>query len=250
MGILKLRDVVLGEGRPKICVPLTSRTLEGLLLEIDEFKKSDADLVEWRADYFESCLDENKMIQALGEIRTRLVGAPLIFTFRTKNEGGECEISKGSYASLYKKIIETGSADAVDIELNIGVDLICEISETAREKNTACLISYHDFKSTPEKKKIIGILNKMVELGADIAKVAVVPKDFSDVLTLLAATEEFSSKADCPVITMSMGKLGSISRVSGKFSGSAMTFGTIKNSSAPGQLSVSDLLKILDIFEK
>ena len=83
----------------------------------------------------------------------------------------------------------------------------------------------------------------MQELGTDVAKFAVMPTCERDVLTLLSATLTMKEQHnDTPVITMSMGRLGALSRVCGTLSGSAVTFGTAGRASAPGQLP-ADLLK-------
>ena len=91
----------------------------------------------------------------------------------------------------------------------------------------------------------------MQELHADILKIAVMPKNRQDVLTLLAATEEMERKdAKSPLVTMSMGGLGVISRCAGESFGSSITFGAAEKASAPGQLEVSELKKILDTIHK
>lgn len=75
------------------------------------------------------------------------------------------------------------------------------------------------------------------------------PRSAKDVLTLLSATENVKSLyPDEPLITMSMGKLGAVSRISGEIFGSAMTFGSAKKASAPGQIEVTALQKILEIL--
>ena len=71
------------------------------------------------------------------------------------------------------------------------------------------------------------------------------PKKPKDVLRLMSMTEEKNRQAPCPLVTMAMGDLGRISRVSGKLTGSAMTFGTVGGASAPGQLPVEDLRRII-----
>ena len=91
-----------------------------------------------------------------------------------------------------------------------------------------------------------GRLMGMKKLGADVAKLACMPNSAKDVLTLLSATEAVKSQyPDEPIITMSMGKLGAISRISGEIFGSALTFGSAKKASAPGQLEVTTLQQIL-----
>ena len=88
-----------------------------------------------------------------------------------------------------------------------------------------------------------------LKLGADIPKIAVMPQSKKDVLTLLAATEEMASEhADRPIITISMGKDGMISRLCGEVFGSALTFGTAGKASAPGQINVDELRQVLEMF--
>ena len=88
----------------------------------------------------------------------------------------------------------------------------------------------------------------MQELGVDVPKIAVMPQNKKDVITLLAATEEmFTNYADRPIITMSMAGTGAISRLSGEAFGSALTFGAVGKVSAPGQINVEDLKTVLNI---
>ena len=91
----------------------------------------------------------------------------------------------------------------------------------------------------------------MQDLGADILKIAVMPNDKKDVLKLLAATEEMANEyADRPIITMSMAGTGVISRLCGEVFGSAVTFGSAKKASAPGQIDVEDLNQVLNLLHK
>ena len=83
-------------------------------------------------------------------------------------------------------------------------------------------------------------------MGADIPKIAVMPRSKRDVLTLLSATEEMASDyADRPIITMSMAGLGSISRLSCEVFGSCLTFGSGSMASAPGQIDAQELKEVL-----
>ena len=90
----------------------------------------------------------------------------------------------------------------------------------------------------------------MREMGCDIAKIAVMPQNRADVLTLLQVTEQMSRELDCPVISMSMAKDGVISRLCGEVFGSCLTFGTVGKASAPGQIGTKDLALVLDIIHK
>lgn len=89
----------------------------------------------------------------------------------------------------------------------------------------------------------------MEALGADIWKIAVMPQNGRDVLTLLDATLTMTEAEDCsPVISMSMAALGAVSRLSGEVFGSAVTFAAAGRASAPGQISVDKMSEMLDIL--
>jgi 3-dehydroquinate dehydratase-1 len=88
------------------------------------------------------------------------------------------------------------------------------------------------------------------QLGADVAKVAVMPRNLDDVLTLLTATHEASKKLRIPLVSMSMGPLGSLTRLFGWAFGSALTFAVGASSSAPGQVPVEDLNTVLAILQR
>ena len=88
---------------------------------------------------------------------------------------------------------------------------------------------------------------KMQQVGADLPKVAVMPHDSTDVLTLLDATIETKNKYFAtPIITISMGNLGVASRLCGEVFGSAMTFASAGDSSAPGQIGLDIVNSVLD----
>ena len=91
----------------------------------------------------------------------------------------------------------------------------------------------------------------MQECGADLLKLAAMPTDAEDVLTLLSATWEMKEKyARQPLITMSMGGTGIVSRLSGEIFGSALTFGSAGVASASGQIGVSELRNVLDLLHR
>ena len=122
---------------------------------------------------------------------------------------------------------------------------------TAHANGVKVIASNHDFHKTPAKEEIVSRLRKMQDLGADIPKIAVMPQNKKDVLTLLAATEEMASEyADRPIITMSMSGTGVISRLCGEVFGSALTFGAVGKVSAPGQMGIEDLTTVLGLLHK
>ena len=77
------------------------------------------------------------------------------------------------------------------------------------------------------------------------------PQNKEDVLTLLQATEEMCRMhGKTPVITMSMSGSGLISRLCGEVFGSAVTFGSAGQASAPGQMDAAELRNILNTIHR
>lgn len=249
--IVQVKGLRLGEGRPKICVSLVGKTNKQIIEEAKYLKKLKLDLVEWRADHYEFVKDLNRVKELLKQLREEIKDLPILFTFRSKKEGGEKEISIEYYIELNKVVVDTKKIDLIDIELFMGDDIVKDIVTYAHNNNIKVVISNHDFDKTPEQKEIITRLCKMQDLGADLPKIAVMPKSTKDVLTLLCATNEMITEhAKRPIITMSMGDIGLVSRISGETFGSALTFGAAKKASAPGQIAVQDLYEVLNLIHR
>lgn len=250
--IVEVKDIRIGDGIPKICVPIVGINNLEIIDQVKNIKESKVDLVEWRVDYYEEVEDIEKVKEILKKIRNEINELPILFTFRTKKEGGEKDIPIEHYINLNKEILSTKLIDIVDVELFIGESVVSNLIDIAHKNNTKVIISNHDFCTTPSKQEIINRLCKMQDLKGDICKIAVMPNSHKDVITLLDATQEMKALySTVPIVTMSMGKLGLISRLSGEIFGSSITFGTTSNkASAPGQICINELKNILDIIHK
>ncbi|MBE6068789.1 MAG: type I 3-dehydroquinate dehydratase [Clostridium lundense] len=251
MNTVKIKNIVLGDGIPKICVPISAKTKEEIIEEAVSFKNIHVDVVEWRVDWFNDAFDIEKVKDVLKDLVLALNNIPLLFTFRTSKEGGEKAIDSKTYAELNKAVATTGLVDMVDVEAFTGDEIVKDIIKSAHRSGVKVVASNHDFGKTPSKDDIIYRLRKMQDLGADIPKIAVMPKSKLDVLELLEATVIMSEKyADRPIITMSMSGMGAISRLAGEVFGSALTFGAAKKASAPGQMGAEDLYDGLQLIHK
>lgn len=249
MNIIRVRDITIGEGTPKVCVPIVGRSREEILRQMEKGKASGADLVEWRADWYEALWEPGCLEGMLDALREGLCNLPLLVTLRSSREGGEQEIGTEQYEEFLMRVIASGSADLLDVELFMGEELLKKICQAAHGRGVRVVASSHDFQKTPLKEEILSRLKRMQEAGADLLKIAVMPSDPGDVLTLLSATWEMHSLyARQPLITMSMGKLGVLSRISGEVFGSALTFGAAEQASAPGQIGVEELRRAHSII--
>ena len=249
MAIVKVRNLEIGAGFPKICVPIVDKTEEDIIESARNIVNAGVDLVEWRVDWFEDIFDFKKVQKILEKLRQILGECPLLFTCRTAVDGGEISLTPQQYEKINQIAIESSYIDMIDIEILNYSEVVTELLDEAHSHNVIVIGSTHDFYSTPAKEVMIEKVISMQKMGADIAKIAVMPKDKKDVLNLLAVTEELVREYDStPVVTMSMGPQGVISRIAGKVFGSAMTFGTVGKASAPGQIDVEDLRTVMKIL--
>ncbi|MDD3221319.1 MAG: type I 3-dehydroquinate dehydratase [Clostridia bacterium] len=251
MNKIYIRDLIIGEGRPKICVPICGKNQEEILGEAEKIHELPADVVEWRADWYDDIFDVASLQKILEALRGILGEKPILFTFRSIQEGGEKAVRPEQYFAMNLAACESGYADAVDVELFMDKKVKKSIIDVAHRYEKTVIASNHDFIKTPDKDEIIRRLILMDEMDADILKIAVMPKKKSDVLELLGATEEMERLyTEKPLVTMSMGPLGLISRLSGETFGSAMTFGAGEKVSAPGQMPAKQLKLVLDAIHE
>ncbi|SHI73325.1 type I 3-dehydroquinate dehydratase [Lutispora thermophila] len=243
---IKLRSKLLGGEKPLICVPLASVDEVSILTEIDEVINMKPDVIEWRADYFESILDVSKVKNILEIIRSKNESIPIIFTCRSHDEGGYRNIDDETRLKLFTDVVDTGFIDVMDVELAFGNERIEKIKSLAIQKDVKLILSYHSFTDTPSENFIVEKIKEQIKNGADISKIAVMPKDQGDVLKLLNATYRARKEISNPIIGISMGPIGSITRLTAFVFGSDMTFAAGVNASAPGQLPIEVMRKYID----
>ena len=230
-----VRGYHIGEGRPKVIVPIVETTESKILERAFEFSRLRVDCVEWRVDWFEQCSDAHSVISCLQKLRVTLKDKLLLVTFRTKDEGGEVFLTHSEYLNFINTVINTNCADLIDIEFFTAGSDIRKLIDNAHSSGVIVVCSSHDFQKTPNESELVTRMIRMQQVGADLPKVAVMPHDDMDVLTLLSTTVIMRNKhPGTPIITISMGRLGIASRLCGGTFGSAMTFANTGESSAPG----------------
>lgn len=234
----------------KTIVPITAKTKEQALAQAQVIANTaDADLAEFRIDLL-SFANDTKQVIALGhELKKILGNKPMIATIRTKNEGGQLEISDVDYGKTYQAYLKNPFMDWLDVEMFRDQKVVSEIVQKAHQKKVLVVMSNHDFQKTPSQDEIEKRLLKQDQMGADILKIAVMPKSKQDVFTLMNATLKVSQQTTKPLLTMSMGQLGSISRVATANMGGSYSFGMIGQASAPGQIDVTKLKQILQTVQ-
>lgn len=236
---------------PVICTPLVGRTQQQVLSEVQLMIAKKPDLLEWRVDFFEGIADVTQVLALAAAIRQQAGGIPVLFTRRSIREGGEkIPIDEESVLALYGAIMDSKAVELIDFEMSSDPAHIAQVRAQSRAHGIQLVLSFHDFHSTPEHAVLCQRFAQAQQLGADVAKVAVMPQRLEDVLVLLSATLECSQKLDIPVVSMSMGSYGAVTRMVGGVFGSAMSFAVGAAASAPGQLPMEDLQAVLEIVNR
>lgn len=246
--MLKVKDKIIGTGKPLVCISVMDEKKDDIVAEVKKLVEEKVEMIEWRVDAFSGAESPNAVREVLSEIASSVKDTILVFTFRSKEQGGLKSLSNEKVYDLHQVAAESKVVDFIDVEYFYTEDADDEIEQLQR-MGTKVITSHHDFHETPSADVLFMLLEQMKHSNADIVKLAMMPQDAEDVLRLLEETNHFHKRyPEQPLITMSMGKLGAISRVCGEIFGSCVTFGAGKNASAPGQIKREKLDAILEVL--
>jgi 3-dehydroquinate dehydratase-1 len=236
---------------PAVCAPLVARTGEGLAAECAAVAAKKPDLIEWRVDFFEEIADAPRVIGTARRLKTAAGGIPILFTRRSHREGGEhIAIEEPQVVELYREVCGSGLVDLVDFEMDSDPQHVQVVRQIARAAGLPLVLSFHDFGATPPADALLQRFERAQALGADVAKIAVMPRSADDVLTLLSSTVRASRSVGIPLVSMAMGPLGAVTRAGGWLFGSAMTFAVGASSSAPGQMPIEDVRAVIEALKR
>lgn len=254
MGTMKTFEVrgrTMGGETPLVCTPLVGRTRAAVLAEAANVIAKKPDVVEWRVDFFEAIGDTPAVLDTGRALRNAVGETPIIFTRRSAKEGGTpIPIDDAGVVALYDAVGASGLVDLLDFEMGNDPAQVQQVVTTAHAHSTRVILSYHNFGYTPGQEFLVQRFLEAERLGADVAKVAVMPRDRMDVLTLLAATAVAHAKGGIPLISMSMGPLGAVTRMVGGVFGSSLSFAVGDAASAPGQIPIADLVAVFGVIAR
>ncbi len=235
-----------------ICVPIVGPTIEDILSQVQEAVQAKVNLIELRPDMWmkDSNISEEEYIPTIvnlvEQVRYKYVDMPMLFTWRTLDEGGETSIRSENYGHLLQAIVDQNLVQAIDVELFAYTDTIGQIIKQAHHQGIQTVMSYHNFHKTLEIDTLHLYAEQMISAGASVIKFALMPTTSEDVLSVLQFTKELTERyPQLPRITMSMGQLGQMTRTCGNVFGNCLTFGTLGQASAPGQVDVNLLQQLL-----
>ena len=245
---LRVRGLEYGGPKPLFCIPLVPVDFASLEDQATVAAELQPDLIEWRADYFREGTAE-ALVRAAGVLRRIAGDAAIIFTLRMRQEGGAQAQSQATRRELIEAVLRTRTIDILDLELANEPPFLDALMPLALDCGARVLLATHNFDETPANDVLLGQIRAMRVRGADVAKIAVMPKTPHDVLRLLQVTAAARSEwPDLPLATMSMGALGSVTRVAGFLYGSDMAFAVGKAASAPGQIPIQDARRTTELL--
>ena len=240
-----------GGALPVIITPLVGATREAILDEVAAIVPKRPDLLEWRIDFFAAIGDVAAVIATAQAIRQAAGGIPVLLTRRNVTEGGTpIAIAEAQVVAMYVAVCQARCVELIDYELSNAPADLKTLRDVSKANGVTMIMSYHNFQQTPDAATLDAKFAAAEKLGADVAKVAVTPQNEQDVLALLAATDRARQTIAIPLISMSMGGVGSLSRIMGWVYGSAATFAVGKSSSAPGQIAIEELRAVLAVVRR
>ena len=252
LDVVVIKGLEIGKGIPKVVASITAKTASDAFKQVAEISSTaEVDIAEFRLDNLDPELTSEEIVELINTSASALADKPLLVTFRTKEEGGEREIPDRDYFALYHDILDGASLDLIDIEMMKPERHVIDLIAEAHRRGVSVILSNHEFESTPAKDVIVGRLLRQQKLGADILKIATMPRSPEDVLTLISASMEMKCRhAQKPLLTMAMGPLGVTTRLAGELTGSALTYASVGSVSAPGQLPAESVKTVLEIIAK
>lgn len=223
----------------KLVVSVMPKSLEEAQ-GIDAMRYIDADIIEWRADF----LPKEAILQVAPAIFEKFAGRELLFTLRTRAEGGEIDLDSAEYVQIIKDVAQLYQPEYIDFEYFSHKDVFEEMLDFPN-----LVLSYHNFQETPEN--MMEILSELTSLTPKVVKVSVMAHTEQDVLDLMNFTRGFKTlNPEQEYVTISMGKVGKISRITSDVTGSSWSFASLDEASAPGQISLSSMKKIREILNE
>ena len=213
----------------KVAIPIFQENCENVIEVANDCIDKGADVLEFRLDALKN--------HDIGEIRDTIneINFPMIATNRISSEGGSFKGSEEERINILYQCSDI--VDYVDVELQTNDEYI----ELIKNTGVTTIVSYHDFEKTPSLDEITYIVEKEHELG-DIAKVAFMPQDLDDTLTILAILSHFKD-----TIAISMGDLGSYTRIMASKFDSPITFAAGTDVTAPGQIDIETMKALLNM---
>lgn len=241
---VSLGGVILGEGMPKIGVPVMGKNLTEIAAAAERAAQARADVIELRIDSLSAAPEREEAIRACRIVRE--YGIPVLFTLRTQRDGGPGTADAAAYEALLMAAAESGACEAIDCELSVGEEAFARIVHAAHAAGVAVVGSSHEFGHIGDMQRAADWLKRQEALGADVCKAAVMTHSASEAMEAMLVMTSAGEALECPMIAIAMGPAGVLTRIGAQCMGSCLSFGTAGEASAPGQIDAGALRGVLE----
>lgn len=261
----KVKKESLENPFPLVGVTISSKNESSLGKEINYLKSKDFDLLEIRGDYFLESFNkdlEDKKEEALSKdefeenllsfiisstknfiekIKKTFKDKKILFTLRSKDEGGFFSGDYNFYFKVIKKVLKE-DLDFIDVEFEKmkNEEGLLGFKEKMKDINKNIILSYHKIGNPLKKEEIISLYNDMEKYSPKIIKIVYMADKKEDLEALFLASKELK-KRKTNFSLLSMGKYGYISRYLGFPLGSSLVFAKGYKPSASGQVTTEKL---------
>ena len=223
----------------KLVVSIMPRTLEEAQ-QLDRSRYDGAAVIEWRADF----LDKNEILTVAPAVFEKFAGREILFTLRTRGEGGQIDLTSEEYLAVIQDIQSIYHPDYIDFEFYSHREVFEQMLEFSN-----LVLSYHNFQETPEN--MMEILSELTSLSPKLVKVSVMAHNEQEVLDLMNYTRGFKTlNPEQDYVTISMGKVGKISRLTADLTGSSWSYASVGEESAPGQIPLENMRRIRELLNE
>jgi 3-dehydroquinate dehydratase type I len=240
-----------------IAIPIKSSDFDQNEILIKNVLKEKPDFIELRFDYIDDIqkiTDEfvNKLLKLLQP------NISVIFTLRDFSEGGQINLSNEERLRILKILIKA-QPKYLDIEMNSAKSILEKIIFLADQNNVNLIFSYHNFKETTTYEEgfniIESFMNKLVTkliidskiVRQSIYKAIFTAQNIEDNLIPLALCKNFSKQGH-KIISFCMGDSGIFSRLLCVKVGSFLTYASLGDKTAPGQVNIRKMKKFYEIL--
>lgn len=237
--VIKVGPVTLGDGQPKLCVPICAPGIPAMLADIKSATALPLSLLEWRMDFYFGAPSE-----ALPYFAGEKGCIPLICNLRSVAQGGCAILHDEDYQRIFLNLLDTGLCEIVELELCRGGRILWPIIKKAKEKQVPIILSKYDTTGTPTKTELLKTIDTMIALSCDIPKIVVKANTPKDTLTLMEASLSAYERYGL-VIAIAKGRYGKISLVSGAYFGSCITYASATNETSNSQINAEDLAAMI-----
>lgn len=193
-----------------------------------------------RSDYAELRFDFMEPIRV--PLALHLVKKDLkrcICTLRPKSEGGKFPGNEKNRISILKLIAEYNPY-LLDVEFNT-IRRNKDLHQYLKRTKTNLLVSWHDFKKTPDENLLKKKLKQMSKFSKNI-KIVTTAKTIGDAMKVLSSYRNLPKNHN--LIAFAMGDSGRMSRILCTQFGSPYTYVSLGKPIAPGQFSLDEIKSI------